>query len=117
MICSGRTDDIVIIGGINVLPSAIRDIISQHAQELSGEFRIILTKPPVGSAVDPPLRIEIEQTGVLAANALGNFRLNLESEIRQKLLFKPEMIFVPPRTLERNVSKSSCLVHAYKNKE
>jgi phenylacetate-CoA ligase len=117
MICSGRTDDMLIIGGINVFPSAIKDIISQHAQELSGEFRIILTKPPLGSAVDPPLRMEVEQTGVLAGDALKKFCLNLGNEIRQKLLFKPEIIIVPPSTLERSVLKSSFLVHAYKNKE
>lgn len=117
MICSGRTDDMLIIGGINVFPSAIKDIISQHVQELSGEFRIILTKPPVGSAMEPSLRIEVEHTGYLGEDALKNFRSNLESEIRQILLFKPEIIFVPPQTLERSVLKSSYLLHAYKNKE
>ena len=117
MICSGRTDDMLILGGINVFPSAIKDIISKHFQELTGEFRIILTKPPVGSAVDPPLRIEVEHTGYLGEEALKKFHFSLEGEIRQKLLFKPEIIFVPPQTLERSVLKSSYLVHAYKNKE
>jgi phenylacetate-coenzyme A ligase PaaK-like adenylate-forming protein len=78
MICSGRTDDMLILGGINVFLSAIKDIISKHFQELTGEFRIILTKPPVGSAVDPPLRIEVEHTGYLGEEALKKFDFNLE---------------------------------------
>jgi phenylacetate-coenzyme A ligase PaaK-like adenylate-forming protein len=65
MICSGRTDDMLIIGGINVFLSAIKDIFPQHIQELSGEFRIILTRPAIESAVDPALRIEVEPTGNL----------------------------------------------------
>ena len=41
--CIGRTDDMLIVRGVNVFPSAIREVVSAFAPAVSGN---ILVKPP-----------------------------------------------------------------------
>ena len=40
--CIGRTDDMLIVRGVNVFPSAIREVVSEFVPEVSGA---ILVKP------------------------------------------------------------------------
>ena len=40
--CIGRTDDMLIVRGVNVFPSAIREVVSEFAPAVSGD---ILVKP------------------------------------------------------------------------
>lgn len=114
MICFGRTDDMLIVSGVNVFPSAVKDIIGEYVPELTGEFRIVLREPPVGSAVKPPLQIEVEYSRDLTNDELKNLKSKLEKELREKLLFKASIDLLPPNQLERSVHKSSYIRHAYK---
>jgi phenylacetate-CoA ligase len=40
----GRTDDMLIIRGVNVFPSQIEEIVLQHG-ELSGQYQLVVTRP------------------------------------------------------------------------
>ena len=54
----GRTDDMLLVRGINVFPSAVRDVIASFVPETTGHMRIVLDRP--GPLVSPPLRVEAE---------------------------------------------------------
>ena len=54
--CIGRTDDMLIVRGVNVFPSAVREVVSAFAPEVSGH---ILVKPQApGVKQEPPLPVE-----------------------------------------------------------
>ena len=56
--CLGRTDDMLIVRGVNVFPSAVRDVVSAFAPEVSGQ---ILVRPQApGVRQDPPLPVTVE---------------------------------------------------------
>ena len=48
--CVGRTDDMLIVRGVNVFPSAVREVVSEFAPQVSGH---ILVRPQT-SAQEPP---------------------------------------------------------------
>ena len=61
--CIGRTDDMLIVRGVNLFPSAIREVVSAFAPAVSGN---ILVKPRAdGVKQEPPLPVAVE----LAAGA------------------------------------------------
>ena len=56
--CIGRTDDMLIVRGVNVFPSAVREVVSAFAPEVSGN---ILVKPLApGVKQEPPLPVSVE---------------------------------------------------------
>ena len=57
MRCIGRTDDMLIVRGVNVFPSAIREVVSEFAPQVSG---VILVKPGAGVKQEPPLPVAVE---------------------------------------------------------
>ena len=56
--CVGRTDDMLIVLGVNVFPSAIRDVVQGLAPRTNGAMQVVL--PGHGPRVAPPLRVEAE---------------------------------------------------------
>ena len=56
--CIGRTDDMLIVRGVNVFPSALREIVGAFAPEVSG---VISVRPRQrGFRQDPPLKVLVE---------------------------------------------------------
>ena len=56
--CIGRTDDMLIVRGVNVFPSAIREVVSEFAPEVSGNILVRPAQP--GVSQEPPLPVEVE---------------------------------------------------------
>jgi phenylacetate-CoA ligase len=96
-ICEGRTDDMLIVAGVNVWPSAISDVVGSFAPRTTGALRILVNAD--GPAVPPPLRIRAEYSE--DAGDLTALRRELEERIRAKLVVNAKVELVPPRTLER----------------
>lgn len=107
----GRTDDLLILRGVNVWPSAIKDVITSMRPATTGALRILLPKP--GPMVDPPLRIEVEH-GHQPTNivALEEF---IEKTLREKLIFTAKVSVVPPGTVERFEMKTKLIFVEGKN--
>ncbi|HJQ75257.1 MAG TPA: AMP-binding protein, partial [Gaiellaceae bacterium] len=56
--CIGRTDDMLIVRGVNVFPSAVREVVSGFAPQVSGH---VLVKPrAAGVKQEPPLPVAVE---------------------------------------------------------
>src|SRR5919106_2024227 len=100
--CIGRTDDMLIVRGVNVFPSAVRDVVSGFAPEVSGQIRI---RPQVpGPKQEPPLPVSVE----LARGATGGSSLAgaIRERIREVLVVQTSVELVSWRSLERSEYKS-----------
>ena len=88
----GRADDMVVVCGINVFPSAVENLVRQC--ESVEEFRItVTTEREMGN-----LAIELE----LSKNANpGSARKTVDQEIQNELSLRPEITLVPSGSLPR----------------
>jgi phenylacetate-CoA ligase len=100
--CIGRTDDMLIVRGVNVFPSALRELISQFTPEVGG---VISVRPrQQGFRQDPPLKIQIEAgEGVEPSADLAE---RVHARVREALLVNAEIVLVPFGTLPRSDYKS-----------
>ena len=107
--CIGRTDDMLIVRGVNVFPSAIRDVVGGFAPDVSGH---ILVRPRApGVKQEPPLPVSVE----LAAGADPDPVLAeaIRARLRHVLTIQARVELVPWQTLSRSEYKSR-LVEPYR---
>jgi phenylacetate-CoA ligase len=97
--CIGRTDDMLIVRGVNVFPSAVREVVARFQPEVTGA--ILIRPRRKGVKQDPPLPVLVEGDA-----ALGEA---IAKEIRSTLLFTPEVRMVAPRALPRSDYKVKLL--------
>jgi phenylacetate-CoA ligase len=103
--CRGRTDDMLIVRGVNVFPSGIRDVVSGFAPTVSGQ---ILVRPEApGVKQEPPLPVAVE----LAQDATPDERLAtaIRDRLRSALLVQTHVELVPWGSLQRSEYKSRLL--------
>ena len=100
--CIGRTDDMLIVLGVNVFPSAIRDLVQSLHPRTSGAVQIVLAEQ--GPRVAPPLRVDVEWGEQPGDHA--ELTRNVESLIRARLSVHTEVTLVPPGSLERSEMKT-----------
>lgn len=103
--CIGRTDDMVIVRGVNVFPSAIREVVSAFAPEVSGHILIRPQAP--GVKQDPPLPVMVE----LARDTPPNSSLAdaIRERLRDVLVVQARVDLVPWGSLERSDYKSKLI--------
>jgi len=100
--CLGRTDDMLIVRGVNLFPSAVREVVSGFAPAVSGN---ILVKPrTAGVNQDPPLPVAVE----LAAESPADPALAAEigERLRATLLVRVDVELVSWGSLQRSEYKS-----------
>jgi phenylacetate-CoA ligase len=103
--CLGRTDDMLIVRGVNVFPSAIREVVSAFAPAVSGH---ILVKPQApGVKQEPPLPVVVELARDGAADAAA-----IRDRLRDVLVVQTRVELVPWGTLQRSEYKSHLVEHA-----
>jgi phenylacetate-CoA ligase len=100
--CIGRTDDMLIVRGVNVFPSAVRDVVGAFAPQVSGH---ILVKPQAaGVKQEPPLPVSVELAqGATADAALAEA---IRERLRSVLLTQTRVDLVPWGSLRRSEYKS-----------
>jgi phenylacetate-CoA ligase len=100
--CIGRTDDMLIVRGVNVFPAAIREVVSAFAPRVSGQ---ILVRPQTaGVKQEPPLPVSVELApGSAAASSLAQ---EIGERLRQALLVRTTIELVPAGSLPRSEYKS-----------
>ena len=94
--CIGRTDDMLIVRGVNVFPSAVREVVARFQPRVTGA--ILIRPRSRGVRQEPPLPITVEGDAALADT--------LAAEIRNALTFTPEILMVAPQSLPRSDYKS-----------
>jgi phenylacetate-CoA ligase len=105
--CIGRTDDMLIVRGVNVFPTAVREVVSGFAPEVSGH---ILVKPQAaGVKQEPPLPVSVELArGRTADAALAEA---IRERLRNLLVVQAQVDLVPWGSLERSDYKSNLVEH------
>ena len=105
--CIGRTDDMLIVRGVNVFPSAVREVVSAFAPEVSGQ---ILVKPQnSGVKQEPPLPVSVELArGATADAALAEA---IRERLRNALVVQTRVDLVPWGSLRRSEYKSQLVEH------
>jgi phenylacetate-CoA ligase len=100
--CVGRTDDMLVVRGVNVFPSAVRDVVGGFAPTVSGHVRIRPHSP--GVKQDPPLPVSVE----LAQGASPNEELAdaIRDRLRDVLVVQTRVELVPWGSLARSEWKA-----------
>lgn len=100
-----RVDDMLIVKGINVYPAAVKNAVNAFVPRVTGEMRILLENP--GPRVEPPLKMKVEHSADVNAADLPSLKKEIEDKMSAQLKVRPEVIFVPPNTLERAAGPSA----------
>jgi phenylacetate-CoA ligase len=105
--CIGRTDDMLIVRGVNVFPSAVREVVSGFAPKVSGHILVRPRSP--GVKQDPPLPVSVELAPDADADAA------LADAIRERLrtvrVVQTNVELVPWGSLQRSEYKSKLVEH------
>jgi phenylacetate-CoA ligase len=100
--CIGRTDDMLIVRGVNVFPTAIREIVARFQPRVTGAVQVRPRR--AGTKQDPPLPVLVELAeGIPPAADLADA---IASELRSVLLFTSEVHLVRAQSLPRSDYKS-----------
>jgi phenylacetate-CoA ligase len=105
--CIGRTDDMLIVRGVNVFPSAVREVVSAFEPEVSGQ---ILVRPQApGVKQEPPLPVSVELArGATVDAALAEA---IRERLRNVLVVQTHVELVPWGSLRRSEYKSKLVEH------
>jgi phenylacetate-CoA ligase len=105
--CIGRTDDMLIVRGVNVFPAAVREVVSAFRPEVSGH---ILVKPRApGVKQEPPLPVTVELArGATASPALAEA---IGGRLRNALVVQARVELVPWGSLQRSQYKARLVEH------
>ncbi len=109
----GRTDEMIVVRGINVFPSVITNILSERPDWFTGEYEFVLDNPP--PIERPLLRIELKATNINAADrTIESF---IQRKCRENYNFTPRIQLLTIGTLPRTEGKSKRLRRVYQEKE
>jgi phenylacetate-CoA ligase len=100
--CVGRTDDMLIVRGVNVFPSAVREVVNTFTPQVSGHI-VVRPRAP-GVKQEPPLPVSIE----LAQDTQATDELSeaISTKLREELTVRAEIQLVPWGSLSRSEYKS-----------
>jgi phenylacetate-CoA ligase len=101
--CIGRTDDMLIVRGVNVFPSALREVVSGFAPDVSGH--VVVRPQAPGSKQEPPLPVTVELAlGAPPDEALAEA---IRERLRAVLVVQTQVELVPWGSLRRSEYKST----------
>jgi len=97
--CFGRTDDMLIIRGINVFPSAIQDLILQLEPETNGVMRVYADFE--GHTSQSNLKVFVERGESRSKDDDAELVKLVEQSIKNSLSFKAKVILVDANSFEK----------------
>jgi phenylacetate-CoA ligase len=109
----GRSDDMLIVKGINVYPTAVKNLVTEFHPRTTGEIRIVLDEP--GPKVPAPLLIKVEHGK--DEKDLLKLKSDVEARIHDVMRFKAEVELVPGGTLGRTSTKAKLIEKRFEKKE
>lgn len=104
----GRSDDMLIVRGVNVFPSQIEEVIMRH-KWLGGNYVIHLTK---SQALDQmTVKVEIAKTGFDGSmEVLRKLRGDLQRQLREQIGFTAEIDVMEPGSLPASEGKAKRVI-------
>ena len=102
----GRSDDMLVIRGINVFPTMISQIIHGH-NALSGEYRIVLEQTPPFDYL--PVEVELAE----APHFPQDLAKTVEQQIKQQIGVSARVSILRPNSLPRTEGKTRRVIRKY----
>ncbi len=91
----------LIVRGVNVFPSAVREVVNEFVPSVSG---VIMIRPRArGVRQEPPLPVSVELAPGADAEGLAE---RIRTRLRDKLVVTTEIELMPPGSLPRSEYKS-----------
>ncbi len=108
---TGRSDDMIIIKGVNIFPSQIEEVLADFP-EISPHYRLVLRKQK-GFIKDLEVQVELTPEGFSdrfkELEALGE---RIRSRLRSALSLAPQIKLLEPKSLERTTGKTKRIVES-----
>ena len=105
--CFGRTDDMLIVRGVNLFPSAIQDVIGRLRPRASGVVRVLADF--AGHSTQRNLTILVERGEHASPDEDDALRQEIERRVRDALVVKVEPLIVPAGFFETPGAKKVAL--------
>ncbi len=96
----GRSDDMLIIRGVNVFPTQIEEIVLQHAQ-LSGQYQIVVSRDGPLDVVE--VRCELQPAAAASDDERGQIGLWLQHRIKTLVGISTQVAVLRPDSIERTL--------------
>jgi phenylacetate-CoA ligase len=87
----GRRDDMFIVRGVNVYPTAVLAVVGEFRPRVTGRARVIRRGPEV--SIQPPVPIEVEVPAAHASDA--SLAAEIENAIHTRLTFRCKVELIP----------------------
>ena len=105
----GRTDDMLIIRGVNVFPSQIEQVL-MRIEGTEPHYQIVVDRGAT-QLDDVEVRVEVEESFFSdETKDLEDLRAQIEAEIRSDLGIGAHVRLVEPKTIERSMGKAQRVV-------
>jgi phenylacetate-CoA ligase len=109
MRCLGRRDDMFIVRGVNVYPSAILAVVGEFRPRVTGRARVV--RPEGSWTIEPPVPVEVEvPEAVPDRKSDQRVASDLEEAIRARLSFRASVELVPESAFGASAYKTPLTV-------
>jgi phenylacetate-CoA ligase len=98
---SGRTDDMIIVEGVNVFPSQIEEVLLD-VEGIEPHYRIVLNREAGLDVMEIQVEVSKELPILDETKELQRFQSTIEQHLTTSLGFSPKINLVEPKTLERS---------------
>jgi phenylacetate-CoA ligase len=96
----GRSDDMLIIRGVNLFPTQIEELVLQHAQ-LSGQYQIVVSRDGPLDAVE--VRCELQPAAAASDDERGQIAAWLQHRIKTMVGISMRVLVLQPDSIERTL--------------
>ncbi len=107
--CIGRTDDMLIYKGMNVFPSAIRDLVAEQFAGRAAPLVRVWKETREQVRFDDPIAVDVEAVGDMPETAQAALAKEIEAAIRSRLQVRVAVTVLPAGGLPRSVYKNSLI--------
>jgi phenylacetate-CoA ligase len=105
--CVGRTDDMLLVRGINVWPTAVHEVVAGFRPRATGVMQIVADFE--GYTTQRPLRVQVERASIEVD--AGELASDIERSLSSRLVFSAVVECLDPGVLEPPGAAKVKLVH------
>ena len=106
MRCLARRDDMFIVRGVNVYPSAILAVVGEFRPRVTGRARVV--RRDSGVSVQPPVPVEVEIPASSASDAA--LAAAIEDAVHTRLTFRCKVELIPEHAFGESAYKTNLTV-------
>jgi len=103
----------LIVKGVNVYPTAIKNLISTFIPDVTGDMRAVLESAP--PRVVSPLKLKVEHGSHVGKEELPGLALRIAQALHDAIKIRPDIKLVPPGTLPKETRKTPFFEKVYES--